>query len=111
MKLCECGCGQPAPIAKRSQPQLGQVKGQQLRFVHGHRLRGGMSAEERRKIAAGVRGHHQRRRGGLTPTRDLLERYDAALAVAERTACEPDELLLLLDYVVRPSARIAAVAA
>jgi hypothetical protein len=40
MKLCECGCGQPAPIAKRSSTLHGQVKGQTLRFVQGHATRG-----------------------------------------------------------------------
>jgi hypothetical protein len=35
-KLCECGCGQPAPIATRTAPKRGQVKGQPLRFIRGH---------------------------------------------------------------------------
>jgi hypothetical protein len=35
--LCECGCGQPAPIAKRTQRSFGWVKGQPLRFVRGHK--------------------------------------------------------------------------
>lgn len=34
--LCECGCGQPAPIAPFSNKKRGWVKGQPLRFVHGH---------------------------------------------------------------------------
>jgi len=36
LKLCECGCGQPAPIATRNRHSRGQVKGQPLRFVSGH---------------------------------------------------------------------------
>lgn len=36
MTLCECGCGTPAPLAKRSRPYLGHVKGEPLRFVSGH---------------------------------------------------------------------------
>lgn len=36
VKLCECGCGKPAPIAKRSNKQLGHVKGQPIRFIVGH---------------------------------------------------------------------------
>lgn len=38
-KLCECGCGQPAPIAKHSNTKLGHTKGQPLRFAHGHQSR------------------------------------------------------------------------
>jgi hypothetical protein len=36
MKLCECGCGQPAPIAKRTEIRRGYVKGQPTRFILGH---------------------------------------------------------------------------
>lgn len=36
VKLCECGCGLPAPIAKKTRTSLGYVKGQQLRFRQGH---------------------------------------------------------------------------
>ena len=34
--LCECGCGQPAPIAKGTCRRSGAVDGQPQRFVHGH---------------------------------------------------------------------------
>lgn len=37
MKLCECGCGQPAPIATRTRNDAGWIKGQPLRFIKGHR--------------------------------------------------------------------------
>lgn len=36
MKLCECGCGKPAPIAKRNRPSKRMVKGEPYRFIHGH---------------------------------------------------------------------------
>lgn len=39
-KLCECGCGQPAPIATRNWHKKGIKKGQPLRFVCGHHRRG-----------------------------------------------------------------------
>ena len=39
VRLCECGCGQPAPIAKRTHTRYGIFKGQPLRFVHGHHNR------------------------------------------------------------------------
>ena len=36
VKLCECGCGNPAPISKYTQKSKGHVKGQPVRFVQGH---------------------------------------------------------------------------
>ena len=38
-KLCECGCGKPAPIAVASNFTRGVVKGQPLRFIKGHHLK------------------------------------------------------------------------
>jgi len=35
-QLCECGCGQPAPLAKCNDAHNGKVKGQPIRFVKGH---------------------------------------------------------------------------
>ena len=35
-KLCECGCGQPAPIATRNLYRAGYAKGEPMRFCHGH---------------------------------------------------------------------------
>lgn len=34
--LCECGCGQPAPIATQNNAARGYVKGQPQRFIRGH---------------------------------------------------------------------------
>ncbi|MGH9505047.1 MAG: hypothetical protein ACRD20_19510 [Terriglobales bacterium] len=36
VKLCECGCGKPAPIAKKSNPEYGWVKGKAKKFIDGH---------------------------------------------------------------------------
>lgn len=36
MKLCECGCGNPAPIAKKTVARLGHVKGMPIRFIYHH---------------------------------------------------------------------------
>lgn len=36
VKLCECGCGQPAPIARQSLTKNGWVKGEPMRFIVGH---------------------------------------------------------------------------
>lgn len=38
-KLCECGCGQPAPLAPGSDATRGYVKGQPMRFIVGHNTR------------------------------------------------------------------------
>ena len=35
-KLCECGCGLPTPIAKRTFGRLNIRKGEPFRFIHGH---------------------------------------------------------------------------
>jgi hypothetical protein len=39
VKLCECGCGTPAPIAKMTDSARGVVRGQPQRFVKGHSCR------------------------------------------------------------------------
>ncbi len=39
VKLCECGCGLPAPIAPHTNPKQGRVKGEPMRFVNGHQNR------------------------------------------------------------------------
>lgn len=36
IKLCECGCGQPAPIAKQTSSRFGHIRGQPVRFIAGH---------------------------------------------------------------------------
>jgi hypothetical protein len=35
-KLCECGCGQPTPVAPKTSRRDGWIAGQPLRFVRGH---------------------------------------------------------------------------
>jgi hypothetical protein len=39
VKLCECGCGQPAPISGVTDRRKGWVKGKPRRFIHGHNTR------------------------------------------------------------------------
>lgn len=46
IKLCECGCGQPAPIATRNWHKKGIAKGQPLRFICGHHRRGKQQSKE-----------------------------------------------------------------
>lgn len=38
VKLCECGCGQPAPLATKTDKRRGHIKGQPLSFVRNHSL-------------------------------------------------------------------------
>jgi len=54
-RLCQCGCGEPAPLARQTDRQKGWVKGQPVRFVAGHsnRHRGPPPLKELlRRIAA-----------------------------------------------------------
>lgn len=39
IKLCECGCGNPAPIARATVKRYGHIKGQPCRFIYGHVLK------------------------------------------------------------------------
>lgn len=39
IKLCECGCGSPAPISKVNWQAKGYIKGQPLRYIAGHQVR------------------------------------------------------------------------
>jgi len=43
-KLCECGCGKPAPISKVTNRKKGRIKGKPSRFISGHNrtIRGGI---------------------------------------------------------------------
>ena len=39
VKLCECGCGRPTPIATITNTAAGRIKGLPIRFIHGHNRR------------------------------------------------------------------------
>jgi hypothetical protein len=39
VKLCECGCGRATLLSDRTDAKRGVVRGQPLRFVHGHSRR------------------------------------------------------------------------
>jgi hypothetical protein len=57
MKLCECGCGDPAPISKETSRTHGYVRGEPRRFIKGHQRRGSThSPETRAKISAAKAG-------------------------------------------------------
>jgi hypothetical protein len=55
VRLCECGCGEPAPIATKTSTAQGYVRGEPMRFVHGHATRN-QSEATRRKIGDTHRG-------------------------------------------------------
>lgn len=65
MKLCECGCGQAAPIAKQTSARSGVVKGQPLRFVMGHFVR----TRPRGEAHPSWRGGRYRHASGYTMVR------------------------------------------
>ena len=46
VKLCECGCGQPAPISPKTCKRDGHIKGEPRRFIHNHHWRGHHHSEE-----------------------------------------------------------------
>lgn len=46
-QLCECGCGEPAPIAKKTSRSLGHRAGQPVRFIAGHNCRLKQTTAER----------------------------------------------------------------
>lgn len=52
VKLCECGCGEPAPIAKWTDTRWGAVKGEPQRYVRGHHMRTQHGIPTRRGIPA-----------------------------------------------------------
>ena len=37
--FCECGCGEPAPVATRTDSNFGWIKGKPKRFILGHSVR------------------------------------------------------------------------
>jgi len=56
-QLCECGCGRPAPIAKMTRKERGQVRGEPIRFISGHNAAVRVATEEtRRKLSAAKLG-------------------------------------------------------
>ena len=48
MKLCECGCGEPAPIYNQTRPDRGIFKGEPARFIQHHRKE--TKAERNRRL-------------------------------------------------------------
>ncbi len=59
--LCQCGCGELAPIATQTRSNLGHITGQPIKFINGHNARGRkLSQAQRKSISArssGARNH------------------------------------------------------
>jgi len=50
--LCECGCGEPTRLSRRTDIGKGLRRGQPLRFVNGHQSRrNGFAAYEQNRLA------------------------------------------------------------
>lgn len=60
--LCDCGCGQPTPLARHTNPRRGHVRGEPLRFCHGHNMRGKSGPEH----PSWRGGRHHNRYGYIT---------------------------------------------
>ena len=52
IKLCECGCGEPAPLAKANYYARGIMKGQPFRFVANHEGRGRPSRNRKHNMCS-----------------------------------------------------------
>lgn len=79
VKLCECGCGEPAPIAVATKRSKGHVKGQPMRFVMGHNSRGiPKTTETRAKMAAYAKNRSAEHRTRLLEKRRLRPLNDTS---------------------------------
>lgn len=76
VKLCECGCGEPAPIAVKTHAARGYTKGQPQRYIYGHQNRG-----------RACRGYRQQRLP--TGNHRLGTVTRAHIAIAERALGKP----------------------
>lgn len=72
--LCECGCGQPAPIAKRTNSKRGHAAGQPVRYIFGHKR---PSASALAASAAASRKHSQ----------DIAGRFAAFVSDGDSADC------------------------
>lgn len=88
--LCQCGCGHPAPIAKRTNTAKGHIKGQPVRLIRGH-----FDAETRARISASKRGQtvdpdtRAKISATLTGRTDPPEVREKKIAAAQRGGTSP----------------------
>lgn len=79
MRLCECGCGLSVPTAQKTDRRRGHVKGQPLRFIHGHRVRLGHDGPRRDSAA--------RRAARLARWEVIADLWRAGMTI-DQIACE-----------------------
>lgn len=85
--LCQCGCGQPAPIAKASIQKRGHVRGQPLRFIHSHNSRGANNSNWRGGWSTDTRYIYRKPEAGERPNgRGYVREH---VAIVERALGKP----------------------
>lgn len=85
IKLCECGCGQPAPIATKTNLRRGRVKGQPSRFRQGHHFGAIVRAPDFPRPHVGVTKDYRRigSHGPTQNTQQMLHRVRAERALGK----------------------------
>jgi len=59
---CECGCGGRASLASKTNSRRGDIKGQPVRFIPGHQMRGELNGRWKGVAAGYAAVHHWARR-------------------------------------------------
>lgn len=78
MKLCECGCGNPAPVATFNDSRSGYKKGQSMRFIRGHHRRlPEYSSKTKYQVGA---QHHNWKGGKFLHEGYVMQRHDGESA-------------------------------
>jgi hypothetical protein len=94
-QLCACGCGQPTPIAKRTDRRRGLVKGEPTEYVRGHA--GSARARVVRQIRAGHPAEPRPQLNGLAEIYAEQLLHQTKLIVGAIRFHGPDEVLRQVD--------------
>ncbi len=87
MKLCECGCGQPAPIAKRTVNRVGWIKGLGKSFISWHN-RHLHTFESRLKISEARKGNTHGLTHGHGGKENRSRTYNTWRSMKHRCNCQ-----------------------
>lgn len=86
---CHCGCGQLTPIAKKTRPHLGIMKGQHVRYLVGHARRNGKLGRKVRQdgyVLILMKDHpHSDSNGNVLEHRYIMEQYLGRYLTANET--------------------------
>jgi hypothetical protein len=77
VKLCECGCGQQAPLAKKTCHRRGYKRGQPVRFMPGHKNGHGQSNSNGGRGTGAYRSWSGARTRCLNPNDEHYAHYGA----------------------------------